>query len=158
MTMVSHILTAALVFCGLLGTAAVAQSLGGLVTGSFGDQPLEMPVSTDLSGGTLIGTFADAALTATLMEGDQGPVVLTMSLAGEMPAPDEVTLELAFARDMGRNWRGDQGSLTLDLSEFAVSSGIITLSGTVTGEVSGGPASETRPVTFSFDARLEEEN
>ena len=33
---------------------------------------------------------------------------------------------------------------------------IVALKGTLTGQVSGGPASETRPVTFSFDTRLEE--
>lgn len=140
----------------LLATAVAAQEAGGLVTGSFGEQPLELAVSADLSGATLIGNHADASLAAAQMQGDPGPVILTLTLGGALPDPGEVTLEIAFGRDMGRNWRGDQDSLTLELGEFAAADGVVALSGTVTGEVSGGPASETRPVTFSFDARIEQ--
>jgi hypothetical protein len=33
---------------------------------------------------------------------------------------------------------------------------VIAVAGTVTGEVSGGPAQETLPVTFSFNARMKD--
>ncbi|NNU81386.1 hypothetical protein HMH01_13165 [Halovulum dunhuangense] len=148
--------TALLASAFVLGTAVLAQDPGGLVTGSFGDQPLELPVSADLSAATMIGDYADASLAAALTEGDQGPLFLTMTLSGELPDPGEVMLELAFARDMGRNWQGDQNSLTLELGGFAPSDGMVHLFGTITGEVTGGPASETRAVTFSFDAYLEQ--
>jgi hypothetical protein len=141
---------------GLLALPALADEPGGLVTGSFGDQPLELTVAPELSSATIIGNYADASLLAALMEGDQGPVDLDLAINGELPAPGEVTLTVTFARDMGRNWTGDQDSLTLTLDEFAPGDGIVVLRGTLTGQVSGGPVSETRLVTFSFDTRLEE--
>lgn len=140
----------------LLALPALADEPGGLVTGSFGDQPLELTVAPELSGATIIGNYADASLLAALMEGDQGPVNLELTINGELPAPGEMALTITFARDMGRNWTGDQDSLTLTLDEFAPGDGIVAMRGTLTGQVSGGPASETRPVTFSFDTRLEE--
>lgn len=140
----------------LLALPALADEPGGLVTGSFGDQPLELTVASELSGATIIGNYADASLLAAQMEGDRGPVNLELVINGELPAPGEVALTITFARGMGRNWSGDQDSLTLALDEFASGEGIVALKGTLTGQVSGGPASETRPVTFSFDARLEE--
>ena len=164
----------------LLALPALADEPGGLVTGSFGDQPLELTVAPELSGATIIGNYADASLLASQMEGDQGPVNLELTINGELPAPGEMALTITFARDMGRNWTGDQDSLTLTLEEFTPGDGIVALKGTLTGQVSlrpanetrcaliptspgcnngqvsGGPSSETRPVTFSFDTRLEE--
>lgn len=149
--------------CGVAATTALscwlasvgaAEEFGGLVTGSFGNQPLELSVSPDLSDAQVIGNHADASLIATLMNGPLGPVILTMTLSGALPDPDEVGLELAFAREMGRNWRGDERSLTLELGDYAASDGMLSLSGTVTGTVNGGPAAATRPATFSFAARL----
>lgn len=153
-----HSFAATLALSCLLAHMSAAEEPGDLVIGSFGDQPLELSVSADLSGATLIGHHADASLTATLTEGNQGPVILTMTLSGALPDPEDVTLELTFARDMGRTWQGNRDSLTLELSAYAVSEGMITLSGTVTGGVSDGTALETRPVTFSFNARLNQEN
>ncbi len=83
---------------------------------------------------------------------------MSLMLSGELPNPEELSLEIAFARDMGANWRGDGESLALELADFSVSDGIVSLSGTVTGEAKGGPFLETRPVTLSFDARLEQVN
>jgi hypothetical protein len=103
----------------LLALPALADEPGGLVTGSFGDQPLELTVAPELSGATIIGNYADASLLAAQME-------------------------------------GDQDSLTLTLEDFTPGDGIVALKGTLTGQVSGGPTSETRPVIFSFDTRLEE--
>lgn len=140
----------------LLALPALADEPGGLVTGSFGDQPLELTVAPELSGVTIIGSYVDASFFAALMEGEQGPVNLELTISGELPAPAEVALTITFARDMGRSWSGDQDSLALALDEFAPDAGIVVLSGTLTGQVSGGPASESRAVTFSFDARLEE--
>lgn len=140
----------------LLALPALADEPGGLVTGSFGDQPLELTVAPELSGATLIGNYADVSLLAAQMEGDLGPVNLELVINGELPAPSEVALTITFARDMGRNWSGEQDSLTLTLDEFTPGDGIVALKGTLTGQVSGGPASETRPVTFSFDTRLDE--
>ena len=140
----------------LLALPALADEPGGGVTGSFGDQPLELTVAPELSGATIIGNYADASLLAAQMEGDQGPVNLELTINGELPAPGEMALTITFARDMGRNWTGDQDSLTLTLEEFTPGDGIVVLKGTLTGQVSGGPTSETRPVTFSFDTRLEE--
>ncbi|WP_145953470.1 hypothetical protein [Oceaniglobus indicus] len=142
----------------LLAAAVAAQDMGGLVTGSFGDQPLELAVSADLSDATIIGSFVDAGFLAAQTEGDLGPVILTLRLSGELPDPGEVVLDIAFARDMGRNWQGDQDTLDLELEEMAATDGAVTLSGTITGEVSGGPASGTLPVTFSFNAQLETVN
>ena len=139
-----------------LALPALADEPGGLVTGSFGDQPLELTVAPELSGATVIGNYADVSLLAAQMEGDLGPVNLELVINGELPAPSEVALTITFARDMGRNWSGDQDSLTLTLDEFTPGDGIVALKGTLTGQVSGGPASETRPVTFSFDTRLDE--
>lgn len=141
---------------GLLALPALADEPGGLVTGSFGDKPLELTVASALSEATIIGNYTDVSLLAAQMEGDQGPVNLELVISGELPTPAEVALTLTFARDMGRNWSGDQDSLTLSLDEFAPGDGIVALKGTLTGQVSGGPASETRSVTFSFDTRLEE--
>ena len=141
---------------GLLALPALADEPGGLVTGSFGDKSLELTVASELSGATIIGNYTDISLLAAQMEGDQGPVNLELVISGEMPAPAEVALTLTFARDMGRNWSGDQDGLTLSLDEFAPGDGIVALEGTLTGQVSGGPSSQTRPVTFSFDVRLEE--
>lgn len=140
----------------LLALPALADEPGGLVTGSFGDQPLELTVAPELSGATVIGNYADVSLLAAQMEGDLGPVNLELVINGELPAPSEVALTITFARDMGRNWSGDQDSLRLTLDEFTPGDGIVALKGTLTGQVSGGPASETRPVTFSFDTRLDE--
>ena len=140
----------------LLALPALADEPGGLVTGSFGDQPLELTVAPELSGATVIGNYADVSLLAAQMEGDLGPVNLELVINGELPAPSEVALTITLARDMGRNWSGDQDSLTLTLDEFTPGDGIVVLKGTLTGQVSGGPASETRPVTFSFDTRLDE--
>ena len=140
----------------LLVLPALAAEPGGLVTGSFGDQPLELTVASELSGATIIGNYADAFLLAAQMEGDQGPVNLELTINGELPAPGEMALTITFARDMGRNWTGNQDSLTLTLEEFTPGAGIVALQGTLTGQVSGGPSAETRPVTFSFDPRLEE--
>lgn len=164
----------------LLALPVLADEPGGLVTGSFGDQPLELTVAPELSGATIIGNYADASLLAAQMEGDQGPVNLELTINGELPSPGEMALTITFARDMGRNWTGDQDSLTLTLEEFRPGDGIVALKGTLTGQVSlrpanetrcalipaspgcnngqvsGGPSSETRPVTFSFDTRLEE--
>ncbi|UYQ72648.1 hypothetical protein OF122_02360 [Pelagibacterium flavum] len=140
----------------LLALPALADGPGGLVTGSFGDQPLELTVVPELSGATIIGNYADASLLAAQMEGDQGPVNLELTINGELPSPGEIALTITFARDMGQNWTGDQDSLTLTLEEFTPGDGIVALKGTLTGQVSGGPTSETRPVTFSFDTRLEE--
>ena len=39
----------------LLALPALADEPGGLVTGSFGDQPLELTVAPELSGATIIG-------------------------------------------------------------------------------------------------------
>ena len=103
----------------LLALPALADEPGGLVTGSFGDQPLELTVAPELSGATIIGNYADASLLAAQME-------------------------------------GDQDSMTLTLEDFTPGDGIVALKGTLTGQVSGGPTSETRPVIFSFDTRLEE--
>lgn len=136
--------------------ATAAQERGGLITGSFGDMPLELTISADLAGATIIGTYADASLLATQMDGNQGPVTLTLIINGELPDPGEVTLDIAFARDMGRNWTGDESSLALQLETFEVTGPMITVAGTVTGEVTGGTAQETRPVTFSFNMQLEE--
>lgn len=141
---------------GLLALPALADEPGGLVAGSFGDKPLELTVASALSEATIIGNYTDVSLLAAQMEGDQGPVNLELVISGELPTPAEVALTLTFARDMGRNWSGDQDSLTLSLDEFAPRDGIVALKGTLTGQVSGGPASETRSVTFSFDTRLEE--
>lgn len=140
----------------LLTLPALANEPGGLVTGSFGDQPLELTVASELAGATIIGNYADAFLLATQMEGEQGPVNLELTINGELPAPGEMALTITFARDMGRNWTGDQDSLTLTLEEFTPGDGIVTIKGTLMGQVSGGPSSETRPVTFSFDTMLEE--
>ncbi|MFP1644798.1 hypothetical protein [Pontitalea aquivivens] len=140
----------------LLALPALADGPGGLVTGSFGDQPLELTIAPELSDVTIIGNYADASFLAAQMEGAQGPVNLILTINGDLPAPGEMELMIAFARDMGRNWIGDQDSLTLALDDFAAGDGIVALKGTITGQVSGGPGSETRPVTFSFDARLEE--
>lgn len=142
----------------LLATAATAEEPGGQVIGSFGEQPLELSISSDLSEATIIGTYADASFAAAQTEGDQGPFMLTLAFNGELPAPQEVTLDIVFARDMGRNWRGDQDSLTLDLANFSATDGVVSLTGTVTGDISGGPDAQTRPVTLSFDARLEQVN
>lgn len=142
----------------LLATTATAEEPGGQVIGSFGEQPLELSISSDLSAATIIGTYADASFAAAQTEGDQGPFMLTLAFNGELPAPQEVTLDIVFARDMGRNWRGDQDSLTLDLADFSAADGIVSLTGTVTGDISGGPDAQTRPVTFSFDTRLEQVN
>lgn len=57
------------------------------------------------------------------MEGDQGPVNLELTINGELPAPGEMALTITFARDMGRNWTGDQDSLTLTLEEFTPGDG-----------------------------------
>ena len=140
----------------LLALPTLAAEPGGLVTGSFGDQPLELTVAPELSGVTIIGSYVDASFFAALMEGEQGPVNLELTISGELPAPAEVALTITFARDMGRSWSGDQDSLALTLDEFAPDAGIVVLSGTLTGQVSGGPASGSRAVTYSFDARLEE--
>lgn len=142
-------------FSCLLATAANAEEPGGQIIGSFAEQPLEMSISPDLSAATIIGTYADAFLSGVQTEDGQETVFLSLIFSGELPDPQEVTLEIAFADDMGANWRGDGGSLTLDLADFSATDGIVSLSGTVIGDVSGGPDSETRPVTFSFEARLE---
>lgn len=142
----------------LLATAAIAEEPGGQVIGSFGEQPLELSISPDLSAATIIGSYGDAFLSGVQTEGDQETVFISLMLSGELPDPEELTLEIAFARDMGANWRGDRDGLTLELADFSVSDGIVSLSGTVTGEVKGGPFLETRPVTLSFDARLEQVN
>lgn len=147
--------TSVSVLACLLALPVLADGLGGRVTGSFGDQPLELTVAHELSGVTIIGNYADASFLAAQMEGNQGPVNLTLTINGELPTPDEIALTILFARDMGRSWSGDQGSLTLALDEFVPGDGVVAMRGTLTGQVSGGPASETRPVTFSFDARLE---
>lgn len=141
---------------GLLALPALADEPGGLVTGSFGDKPLELTVASALSEATIIGNYTDVSLLAAQMEGDQGPVNLQLEINGELPSLGEMALTITFARDLGRNWSGDQDSLTLTLEEFTPADGIVTLKGTLTGQVSGGPSSETRPVTFSFDTRLEE--
>ncbi len=149
----SHVLCLSV---GLLAGSAVAQDPGGLVTGSFGDVPVELPVSADLSGATIIGTYADVSLAATQMESEQGPIMLTLSFNGELPDPGEVTLDIVFARDMGRNWAGDESSLTLELDTFELSGELVAVAGTVTGEITGGPEQATRPVTLSFNAQLEQ--
>lgn len=146
-----------LAFC-LLATAAVAEEPGGLVTGSFGELPLELSIAPDLSAATIIGTYGDASLSGMQTEGGEETVFLTLMLSGELPEPEELMLEIAFARDLGANWRGDGDSLTLKLADFSATNGMVSLSGTVTGDVKGGPFLETRPVTLSFDARLEQVN
>eukprot|EP00873_Tetraselmis_striata_P030068 jgi/Tetstr1/450332/TSEL_037368.t1 len=140
----------------LLALPALANEPGGRVTGSFGDQPLELTVAPQLSGAMIIGNYADASLLAAQMEGDQGPVNLELTINGDLPTPGEMALTITFARDMGRNWTGDHDSLTLILDEFTPGDGIVDLKGTLTGQVSGGPSSQTRPITLSFDTRLEE--
>lgn len=142
----------------LLATVAIAEEPGGQVIGSFGEQPLELSISSDLSAATIIGSYGDAFLSGVQTEGDQETVFVSLMLSGELPNPEELSLEIAFAHDMGANWRGDGESLALELADFSVSDGIVSLSGTVTGEVKGGPFLETRPVTLSFDARLEQVN
>lgn len=144
-------------FC-LLATAAVAKEPGGLVTGNFGEQPLELSIAPDLSAAAIIGTYGDASLSGIQTEGGEETVFLTLMLSGELPEPGELMLEIAFARDMGANWRGNGESLALELSDFSVTDGIVRLSGTVTGDVKGGPFLETRPVALSFDALLEQVN
>lgn len=139
----------------LLALPALADEPGGLVTGSFGDKSLELTVAPELSDATIVGNYADASFLAMQMEGDQGPVNLTLTINGELPNPGEMELTIIFARDMGRNWSGDQDSLTLVLDEFAPGAGFVALKGTLTGQVSGGPTSDTRPVAFSFDTRIE---
>ena len=62
----------------LLALPALADEPGGLVTGSFGDQPLELTVAPELSGATIIGNYADASLLAAQMEGDQDSLTLTL--------------------------------------------------------------------------------
>ncbi|MFD2858137.1 hypothetical protein ACFSZS_29995 [Seohaeicola zhoushanensis] len=124
----------------------------------FREQPLELSISPDLSAATIIGSYGDAFFSGVQTEGDQETVFISLMLSGELPDPEELTLEIAFARDMGANWRGDRDGLTLELTDFSATDGLVSLSGTVTGNVSGGPDSETRPVTLSFDARLEQVN
>ncbi|TDL74831.1 hypothetical protein E2L08_15915 [Palleronia sediminis] len=141
---------------GIDAGGAIAQGSGGHVIGSFGGMPLELPVIADLASATVVGTFADASLLATRIEGDQGPLVLTLAFIGELPDPGEVTLGIAFARDMGRNWHGDESGLVLQIDSFDAGGDRVAVAGTVTGEVTGGPAQETRPVTFSFAAQLEQ--
>lgn len=140
----------------LLATAAIAEEPGGQVIGSFGEQPLELSIAPDLSAATIVGTYGDASLSGMQTEGGEETVFLTLMLSGELPEPEELMLEIAFARDMGANWRGDGESLALELSDFSATDGIVSLSGTVTGDVKGGPFLETRPVTLSFDVLLEQ--
>lgn len=142
----------------LVATAATAQEPGGQVIGSFGEQPLELAISPDLSAATIIGSYADAFLSGVQTADDQETAFVSLMLSGELPDPAELSLEIAFAQDMGANWRGDGESLALELAEFSATDGIVSLSGTITGEVSGGPDSESRPVTLSFDALLEQVN
>lgn len=139
----------------LLALPTLAEQPGGLITGNLGDQPLELTVVPEMSGATILGNYVDASIMAVRMDGDQSPVNLVLMLNGELPAPGEVALTIAFAREMGRDWNGDQDSLTLTLEDLAPRDGIVTLTGTITGQISGGPGAVTLPVTFSFDARLE---
>ena len=55
----------------LLATAAIAEEPGGQVIGSFGEQPLELSISSDLSAATIIGSYGDAFLSGVQTEGDQ---------------------------------------------------------------------------------------
>jgi len=142
----------------LLATAAIAEEPGGQIIGSFGELPLELSIAPDLSAATIIGTYGDASLSGMQTEGDQETVFISLMLSGELPEPEELMLEIALARDMGANWRGDGETLALELSDFTVADGMVSLSGTVTGDVKGGPFLETRPVTLSFNARLEQVN
>ena len=139
----------------LLALPALAQDQAGSVTGTFGDQPLEMIVTGELSGVTIIGDFTDASFLAVQTEGEQGPITLELTVAGELPDPEEVMLTITSARDMGRTWTGDQDTLTLTLGEVMQGDGVVAFNGTLTGEVSGGPASETRPVALEFETRLD---
>jgi hypothetical protein len=141
---------------GLMAGSTSAQDQAGLVTGSLGDTPLELTVSPDFSEATLVGNYVDASLLATQNDGASGPVTLILTLNGELPDPAEVTAEIAFAREMGRNWSGDESSLSLQVDTFEATGGVIAVVGTVTGEVTGGPAQETLPMTFSFNARMQE--
>lgn len=141
---------------GLMAGSASAQDQAGFVTGSLGDAPLELTVSHDFSDATIIGTYLDASLLATQVDGAEGPVTLILTFNGELPDLAEVTVEIAFAREMGRNWSGDESGLSLKLNTVDATDGVIAVAGTVTGEVSGGPAQETLPVTFSFNARMKE--
>lgn len=141
---------------GLMAGSASAQDDAGIVTGSLGKTPLELTVSPDFSDASLIGTFVDTSLLATQIDGAEGPVTLILTFSGELPDPAEVTVEVAFAREMGRNWSGDESALSLQVDAFDATDGVIAVAGTVTGEVKGGPAQETLPVTFSFNARMQE--
>ena len=129
----------------LLALPALAQEPAGLVTGSFGDQSLEMIVAGELSGAMIVGDFVEASLLAVQNEGEQGPINLELIMAGDLPDPDEVTLTITFARDMGQNWTGNQENLTLSLDEVTPGDSVIAFKGTLTGEVTGGPAPECRP-------------
>ena len=122
------------------------------MTGSFGHEPLELTVAPELSDASLVGGYADLSLTAAHMSGERGPVTLTLTLSGAAEAPGTVRLILSFGRDMGKSWQGDQGSLTLKIGELASRNGLVSLKGTITGQVSDG--AEIRPVTLSVDSRL----
>lgn len=141
---------------GLVAGSVSAQEQAGLVNGNLGDMPLELAVSPDFSDATLVGNYVDASLLATQMDGAGGPVTLILTFNGELPDLAEVTAEIAFAREMGRNWSGDESSLSLKVDTFDASGDVIAVAGTVSGEVTGGPAQETVPVTFSFNARMQE--
>ncbi|MBW4976241.1 hypothetical protein KZZ08_21700 [Roseovarius mucosus] len=141
---------------GLMAGSAAAQDQAGFVTGSLGDTPLELTVSPDFSDATIIGTYVDTSLFATQIDGGGGPVTLILTFNGELADLAEVMVEIAFAREMGRNWSGDESGLSLKLDKFDAADGVIAVAGTVTGEVTGGPDQETLPVTFSFNARMKE--
>lgn len=140
----------------LMGMPALANEPGGLLTGSFGDEPLELHVAPELSGVTIIANYSDISVFAAQVDGDQGPVNLSLEINGELPTPDGISLTLVRARDMGQNWTGNQDSLKLALGELETVNGIVSVKGTVTGQVTGGPQSESRPIAISFDTRLEE--
>jgi len=141
---------------GLMAGSAAAQDQAGIVTGSLGDTPLELTVSPEFSDATIMGTFVDTSLLATQIDGVEGPVTLILTFNGELAEPADVTVEIAFSREMGRNWSGDESGLSLKLDTFDAADGVIAVAGTVTGEVTGGPDQETLPVTFSFTARMKE--
>lgn len=141
---------------GLLAGSASAQDQAGFVTGSLGDTPLELTVSPDFSDATIVGTYVDTSLLATQVDGAEGPVTLILTFNGDLSDLAEVTVEIAFAREMGRNWLGDKSGLSLKLDKFDAADGVIAVAGTVTGEVTGGPDQETLPVTVSFNARMKE--
>ena len=128
----------------LLALPALAQEPAGSVTGSFGDQSLEMTVAGELSGAMIVGDFVEASLLAVQNEGEPGPINLELIMAGDLPDPDDVTLTITFARDMGQNWTGNQENLTLCLDDVAPGDSVVAFKSTLTVEVTGGPASECR--------------